>query len=164
MVDPLTALGAVANITQFIEFAVKILTNSRNICASASGRLVEHEDLNIVTDDISNLTEKLLESLAVTAASNNNLTADEQALCDLCKECVKVSQELTQALEKLKSQDKPGKFWSFRQALKSMYRKDEIDNLDKRVKMYKEELSVRIVAGLWFVNAPTIIACSKLVP
>jgi hypothetical protein len=121
MLDPLIALGAVANVTQFVEL-----------------------------EDISVLSRKLQESLTTTAASSS-FTTDEQALCDLCKGCIDVSQELTKALEKLIGQGKLGRFRSFRQALKNVWSKDDIDNLERRVKMYKEELNIRIIVGLRFV-------------
>ena len=160
MLDPLTALGAVANVTQFIDFAIKIFANSRNIYHSVNGNLVEYDDLNTVAGDLSILSSKLQESLAITATSTS-LTADEQALCNLCKGCVDVSQELTKALGKLKSKGKPGRFRSFQQALKSVWSKDDIDNLDKRVRMYKEELNVRIIVGLRFVTHIVLISCSN---
>ncbi|KAF7676178.1 hypothetical protein GT037_005683 [Alternaria burnsii] len=147
MLDPLIALGAVANVTQFVEFAIRILAKSHAIYNSANGSLVEYDDLSKVSGDVSMLSRKLQESLTTTAASSS-LTADDQALCDLCKGCIDVSQELTKALEKLTGQGKPGRFRSFRQALKSVWSKDDIDNLERRVKMYKEELNIRIIVGL----------------
>ncbi|CAN9128966.1 unnamed protein product [Alternaria alternata] len=147
MLDPLIALGAVANVTQFVELAIRIFAKSHAIYNSANGSLVEHDDLGKVSEDISSLSRKLQESLTTTAASSS-LTTDEQALCDLCKGCIDVSQELKKALEKLTGQGKPGRFRSFRQALKSVWSKDDIDNLERRVKMYKEELNIRIIVGL----------------
>ena len=79
MLDPLTALGAVANVAQFIEFAIKIFSSSRNIYHSASGSLMEHDDLSKVTGDISNLSGKLRDSLNI-AAVTVDLTTDEQAM------------------------------------------------------------------------------------
>jgi hypothetical protein len=76
MLDPLTALGAVANVAQFIEFAIKIIANSHSIYNSANGSLVEHDDLGRVSEDISVLSRKLQETLTTTTASGN-LTADE---------------------------------------------------------------------------------------
>ncbi|CAN9432139.1 unnamed protein product [Alternaria alternata] len=147
MLDPLIALGAVANVTQFVELAIKIFAKSHAIYSSANGSLVEYDDLGKVSEDISVLSRKLQESLTTTTASSS-LTTDEQALCDLCKGCIDVSQELTKALEKLTGQGKPGRSRSFRQALKSVWSKDDIDNLERRVKMYREELNIRIVVGL----------------
>ena len=151
MLDPLIALGAVANVTQFVELAIKIFAKSHAIYNSANGSLVEYDDLGKVSEDISVLSRKLQESLTTTAASSS-LTTDEQALCDLCKGCIDVSQELTKALEKLTGQGKSEKFRSFRQALKSVWSKNDIDNLERRVKMYKEELNIRIIVGLRFVS------------
>ncbi|CAN9449980.1 unnamed protein product [Alternaria alternata] len=147
MLDPLTALGVVANVTQFVDLASKIFAKSHAIYNSANGSLVEYDDLGKVSEDISVLSTKLQESLTTTAASSS-LTTDEQALCDLCKGCIDVSQELTKALKKLTSQGKPGRFRSFRQALKSVWSKDDIDNLERRVRMYKEELNICIIVGL----------------
>jgi hypothetical protein len=162
MLEPLIALGAVANVTQFIGLAIKIFAKSRRIYHSADGSLVEYDDLERVTGDVSTLSRKLQESLAMTATSNS-LTVDEEALCNLCKGCVDVSQELATALENLKSQGKPGRFRSFRQALKSIWSKDYIENLERRMKTYREELNLRIVVGLRFVTPLVLMNCSDTV-
>jgi hypothetical protein len=67
---------------------------------------------------------------------------------ELCEGCVAVSEDLTKALDKRRGQGKPGKFLSFRPALKSVWSKDNIDQLEKRVRMYREELNVRIIVSL----------------
>lgn len=152
MLEPLIALGAVANIFQFIDFTIKIFTHSSNIYHSANGTLIEHDDLSTVTADVSTLSTKLLDSLNLTSASTN-LTDDELALRNLCNGCVQVSQELTTALGRLSSQRQLGKFRSFRQALKSVWSKDVLNGLEKRVGMYKDELNLRIVVGLRCVFA-----------
>jgi hypothetical protein len=79
MLEPLIALGAVANVAQFIGLAINIFAKSRTIYHSADGSLVEYDDLEKVTGDVSTLSRKLQESLAMTATSNS-LTADEEAL------------------------------------------------------------------------------------
>jgi archaellum biogenesis ATPase FlaH len=76
MLDLLMALGAVANVAQFIEFAIKICSSSRSIYHSASGSLVEHDDLSKVTSDISELSGKLRDSLSAAAATAS-LRTDE---------------------------------------------------------------------------------------
>ena len=162
MLDPLTVLGVIANVTQFIDFTIKIFTNSRNIHHSTGGSLAEDEDLNIVTRDISVLSRKLRESLTMTDTSAS-LTADEQTICNLCKGCIDVSQELTKALENLKGQGKPGRFRSFRQALKSVWSRDDIDSLVGRVKMYKEELNIRTIVALQFVTRLVLVVRSDTI-
>jgi hypothetical protein len=153
MLDPLTALGAVANVAQFVELAIKIFAYSRNIYNSTSGSLVEYDDLGKVTKDVTVLAGRLQESITSTATSTC-LTEEEQALCDLCRGCVEVSNELTKALDTLKGQCKPGKLRSLQKALKCVWSKDDIDRLEKRVGSYKAELNVRIMVGLRFVAYP----------
>lgn len=151
MLDPLTALGIAANVVQFIDFTLRIIAKSNDIHQSASGSLVEHDDLSKVTLDLSALSKKLQDALTMTATTAN-LTPDEQALHHLSTGCFEASQELMQALQKLQSSGKLGRFRSFRQALKTVWSKDEIKQLERRVGMYKEELTFRIVVGLRFVS------------
>lgn len=153
MLDPLAALGAVANIAQFIEFAIKISSKSRDIYHSASGNPIELEDLRDVNDDLSKISRKLRNSFT-SATTSTCLTEDEQALHELCKGCIDVSEELTAALSKIEHHGKRGKFRSFRQALKSVWSKEDIDQLEKRMKLYKEELNFRIIVGLRLVHHP----------
>jgi len=89
MLDPSTVLGVIANVIQFFDFTIKIFTNSRNIYHSTGGSPAEDDDLNIVTRDISVLSRKLRESLAMTDTSTS-LTADEQAICNVCKNSQKL--------------------------------------------------------------------------
>tara|TARA_R110002003_G_scaffold502_9_gene20108 strand:- start:436 stop:912 length:477 start_codon:yes stop_codon:yes gene_type:complete len=151
MLDPLTALGIAANVVQFIDFTIRIIAKSNDIYQSASGSLIEHDDMNKVTLDLSALSTKLRDSVAVTAP-NAGLTLDEQALHDLSKGCLETSQELTKALQRLQNNGKTSRFRSFRQALKTVWSKDDIKELERRVGMYKEELTFRIVVGLRFVT------------
>jgi uncharacterized protein YjaZ len=151
MLDPLTALGIAANVVQFIDFTIRIIAKSNDIYQSASGSLIEHDDLSKVTLDLSTLSTKLRDSVAVTA-TNASLTPDEQALHDLSKGCFETSQELIKALQRLQNNGKTSRFRSFRQALKTVWSKDDIKQVERRVGMYKEELTFRIVVGLRFVT------------
>jgi hypothetical protein len=147
MIDPLTAIGAVASVAQLIDLGIKIVTKSREIHKSASGALVEDEHLTAVTQDLSDLSEKLKVKLG-PAAQRGPITADDQALYDLCQGCINASKKLVEGLEKLKAKGRPNVFRSFRQGLKSVWSKDEIVGLEKRLRLYKEELNTRIIVAL----------------
>ncbi|KAH7084003.1 hypothetical protein FB567DRAFT_530403 [Paraphoma chrysanthemicola] len=147
MLDPLSTLGLVANVVQFIDFTIKIIAKANDIHQSASGSLVEHDDLSKVTEDITTLSTKLQDSLIVTGTSGC-LTNDDQALYDLSKGCFEVSQELIHALHTLQRNGKSSRFRSVRQALKTVWSKDEIKLLERRVGLYKDELNFRIIVRL----------------
>ena len=147
MIDPLTALGAVASITQLIDLGIKTVTKSREIHKSASGSLVENEDLTAVTQDLSDLSKKLKEKLG-PAAQKGPITADDQALYNLCEGCINASKKLAEGLEMLKARGKPNVFRSFRQGLKCVWSKDEIVGMEKRLRLYKDELNTRIIVTL----------------
>ncbi|KAH7067247.1 hypothetical protein BKA63DRAFT_114623 [Paraphoma chrysanthemicola] len=147
MLDPLLALGLVANVVQFIDFTVKLIGKASDIHQSASGSLVEHDDLSKVTEDVTILSTKLQHSLIVTG-TNGSLTNDDQALYDLSKGCFEVSQELTRALRTLQLNGKSSRFRSVQQALKTVWSKDDIKLLERRVGLYKNELNFRIIVRL----------------
>jgi hypothetical protein len=151
MVDPLTTLSAASNVAQFIELVVKVVGKSRDIRNSASGILDEHKHLDDVTKDLTTLTAKLRESLTVPDVPTC-LTADEQALSNLCAGCLEVSSQLAAALSRLKGKGNLGTFRSLRQALKCVWSKNDIDNLEKTVRVYREQLNTRVLVGLRLVS------------
>ncbi|KAF2650978.1 ankyrin [Lophiostoma macrostomum CBS 122681] len=141
MVDPLTTLSAASNVVQFIELVIKIVGKSRAIHKSASGVLDEHKHLEDVTTDLGILTGKLRGSITVSEVPTC-FTEDEQALSDLCAGCLEVSGQLAAALSRLKGKGNVGAFRSLRQAFKCVWNKDDIDNLEKTVRVRNVDVLV----------------------
>lgn len=57
--DPLSAIGLVANVLSFVDFGLKLLGKAREIARSAEGAPTNHLDLELVTKDLQSLTGKL---------------------------------------------------------------------------------------------------------
>ncbi|KAF8242595.1 hypothetical protein K440DRAFT_638874 [Wilcoxina mikolae CBS 423.85] len=133
VLDPLSTVGLVSNIVQFVDFASKILSKSRQLCLSADGVLSENVDTESVTQHLLDLPTGLQGG------------AGDPALEKLCLSCNEVAEELLCVLGKLKVEGKNGTWKSLRKALKSMRSKEEIEEIEKRLAAFREELSLHIV-------------------
>jgi hypothetical protein len=140
--DPLTALDVVGNVIQVIDFSAKVISRSAEIYDS--GGLVGNSELKRVTVDLLSFSQNLEKSLG-TAPNASPSDAAEQALG---KDCQRVASELLFALEKIKSKNKPGKWDSFRQALLTIWKKDQIEELEKRLDRIRQQLLLRLVSSL----------------
>jgi hypothetical protein len=151
MPDPLTAIGLVGNIVQFIDFGCKIVSKTTETYKSADGVLKENADLEIVTNDLISINTILTTSSAATSA--------DPALENLCLGCVEVSTELLAALAKVKAGKDPTKWRSVRKALRSVWSKDKISSLEARLGGFRDEVNLRIVVSLRCVDV-----CSTRLP
>jgi hypothetical protein len=136
--DPLTAVGLVGTIVQLVQFGSDLLSSAVQIYQD--GALKEHNDTETATNCLLELSHKL-EDAAGTAGLDTSLEK-------LCKACHEVGNELLAALSKLQLHGKKGKWKSMRAALQSVWSKDKIENLEKRLTSFREELNLRIIAEL----------------
>jgi hypothetical protein len=143
MLDPLTAIGLVGNIVQFVDFGCKIVSKTTETYRSADGLLKENADLELVTNDLISINTILTTSSAVATA--------DPALDKLCTGCIEVSTELLAALAKVKAGKDPTKWRSVRKALRSVWSKDKISDLEARLGGFRDEVNLRIVVSLRYV-------------
>jgi len=87
---------------------------------------------------------ELSTALQASAGSSQGDPALEK-LCDCCND---VAKELLEALGKLKVDGKKGKWSSVRKALRSVWSKEEIDGIQKRLESFRDEMNLHIVVDL----------------
>jgi hypothetical protein len=120
--DPLTAIGLVGNIVQFVEFGLKLISKSASLYRSSEGTLLENSAIEAATAHLLILNEKLQD--------NTNTTGDA-TLERLCEKCRLIGEELQKTLKKVVV-DKKGHVWtSVRKAIRSLWSKEQIEDLDK---------------------------------
>ena len=93
LLDPLSALSLAGTVVQFVDFTIKVMTKGREIYNSTSGSLAVNEELEIVTNDLLRLTERLKESTH-PETQIKTLSMDEQALEAIAVNCTSIGQEL----------------------------------------------------------------------
>lgn len=100
--DPISAIGLAANIAQFVDFGIKVVSKGNQIYRSGDGRLREHQDLAIVTNDLLLLQTKLSESLRPQGVSGC-LNEDNQALETLANASNELANQLLGRLNRAKA-------------------------------------------------------------
>ena len=145
--DPFSALGLASNVVQFIDFGSKLISESHTIYKSASGSSTGSIELELIYSDLNELTKGLQ---SATQSNRQLLSADEAALRQLADSCSTVATELLNVVNTLKvdKNSKHRKWQSFRQAIKSVWKQADIDNLQKRLADFRAQLTLRLVAIL----------------
>jgi hypothetical protein len=151
--DPLSALSVAASLIQFLDFAVKIVSKGHRIFHSPCGILPENDELETAADRLRALVQVLRRSVALS----------EQTLGGLCDESTNIAEELIAELERFKvpngCKNRPWK--SLRQALKSVWSKDKLIKLEKRLRAVDEQLKAEILILLRYMTFFSKIFCAS---
>lgn len=147
MLDPLTALSLAGNIIQFVDFSTKLVVKGREQYKSADGASVGDAELEAIAKDLQGVNHRLTSSLQIAHA--RTLTASDEALHKLSEQCSSVAEELIHILDKLKVHGTSNRRWkSFRKALKSLMKKEEVDAIAKRLQHFRDELNIHILVSM----------------
>ena len=137
--ETLAIIGLVGNIVQFVDFSSKVISKSTELYRSSEGALAEHIDIETAINHLALLNSKLKDAATITG---------DGALESLCISCGTTADNLLAALDKVKVKDKQHKWKSIRKALRSVWSKEEIKDLERRLAMFREELSFHVVVDL----------------
>jgi hypothetical protein len=137
--EALAIIGLVGNIVQFVDFSGKLISKSTELYRSSEGALAENIDIEMATNHLVLLNSKLKDAAAATGDS---------ALENLCKSCNTAAEKLLDALDKVKVNREQQKWKSMRKALRSVWSKEEIGELERRLSKFREELNSHIVVDL----------------
>jgi hypothetical protein len=150
--DPLSALSGAANIVQFVAYGFDIVSKGNQLYKSADGALAENIELETASLWLQWPSETVQGTLkqAHQGIPKGLSAQSDQALEKVCEECIAVSKELVEKLEKLKIPGRhPLKKWkSFRQALKSVWSKEKIEEVAQRLANLRMELDTHVVISL----------------
>jgi hypothetical protein len=148
MLDPLTALSLAGNIVQFVDFGTKLLAKGHELYKSTDGVSVGHTELGIIAKDLQEINGHLKKP-APQVIQSRTATESEVALRKLSEQCSGVAGELIDALEKLKVQGTSNRRWkSFRQALKGLMKREELDAITTRLQRFRDELNLHILVSM----------------
>lgn len=146
MLDPITALGIAGNVVQFIDFGLKATSKAREIHSDGKGMTAENADLEVVSKDLVALSAQLYASVG---------SSDEtEALEELCGRCAKTAGELLSALQKFTVTGKKTKWKSTRKALKSLWGRERVEEMKKRLLDFREELKLHFLVRMKYIVLP----------
>lgn len=139
VLEALAAIGLAGNVVQFVHFVGSLVAKSRQIRRSALGLADETCDLEVIA-------KHLHEYLRAFGSDSSGLGA----VSSLATRCEDVATELLTAISELKQNQKRSKvgekFGSFRKALKSVWKKEELLGLQSRLESLRDELMLQLVS------------------
>jgi hypothetical protein len=146
MMDPLSALGVASNIIQLITFTNDLVSKGREIYKAVDGELVENLELETIAKSLQDLSSCVSTSLKST--KKRTFSETDYRLKELCDGCNEVSRQLIAVISELKAEGRHKKWNSFRQALNSVWKKEAIDALLKRLERYRGQLDTTLLVSL----------------
>lgn len=135
----IVAVGLVSSVVQLVEFSSSLISKTVEIYRSSDEILDENNAIKLAADHL-----VLLKDEVEGAASS----AGDIALQNLCKAVTGAASELHAALQKLKVQGSKGKWKSMRKALRSVWSKEEVQGLERRLASFREELNLHILVKI----------------
>jgi hypothetical protein len=144
MLDPLTALGLAGNIVQFVDFSSKLISEGIELYNSMDGALTRNVELNSIVEDLSLVAA----DLGSDGTSSYRYSKDERALAMLADQCKILADNLLEVLQDLTVRSPHKKWKSVRQALRTVWKDKEIQDIQNRLQGFRNQLTLRLVALL----------------
>jgi predicted component of type VI protein secretion system len=148
--EAFAAFSLAAGVVQFISFTAKLISEAKEIHDSLTGTTKKNEDLEETCTQLRELSDAL--SLKTIAGAdkkqiNNKRIRAEEQLEDLARKCKVVSEDLHGRLlsARLRS-SAAGRVASFRQVIHNVLSKPLIQQLEKRLQSYRDDLMLHLVA------------------
>ena len=142
MAEPLAVFGIAANVIQFLEFGGTLFSASQQIYRH--GTIKDHIDIKLIAKDLHGIATGLRDPVH-QVSGNQALSDDETSLYELATQCQSICDELCEVLEKLKVQAKNTKLGSFKAAMKIIWKKEQVQSLQKRMDGIRQELIIHIL-------------------
>lgn len=151
--EALAALGLAGNTVQFLDFATKLCSTSVEIYRGVDGSSASNTQAEGLLKGFIETIDEVASDLgqyrtALSAASKQAAGKGELQIASIIVDCQTIADDLLRRFEKLKSDGKPGKWKSFVTGVKCLWKKHELEELQKRLRANREELEWRILLSL----------------
>ncbi len=146
--EALAAVSLAGNIVQFIDFVGEVCSKSGQIYHSASCASEEAGDQEFLTRDLKELNSRL----------HCPPQSPDPVLERLCSQCNGVADELLVILESFRATKSRTRSQSLRKSLKSVWGKEKVLKLERRLQTFRQELSFHILVDLRYSLATSVIS------
>lgn len=137
--EALAAIGLIASIVQFVDFAGKIANGTRQIYQSGTVATDENADLELCASELDELCSRIHDQAQSSAKS-----ADQSSLCLLATQCQSISTELSVLLRRTRAKNPTSKWGCFVSALRTQLTKSERECLARRLEYCRSQLNVQL--------------------
>jgi len=152
--DPISIIGTAAAVLDLVTFGYKLITCTAELQSSTVGALEENTDREVVTCHI----QSILGSLKKPDGKDG-----ENELEELRKRSVKVASEISVSLNKIKIVPGASKRAALAAAIRTLWNKKDIAELDSRLRGLSHELNLHLTANSRYATHTSIRLCANLV-
>lgn len=146
--DPLSALSVAGVTVQFVDFSSKLFSRIWEIYHSAKADEGNFRDLQVVTERLLSVNHHL-ESILSPDKLHRHLTSAEQGIALLCKDCGRMAEKSLKVLQELTpdwTSDQKKSVWdNIRKAFHAVWKKREIEELQRRLDQFRQQLMMEIL-------------------
>jgi hypothetical protein len=145
--DPITAFSVACGVIQVVDFGLQAAKKGREIYRD--GSLSQNQHIEYATRNLNQASTSLEQSLK-TLGTTKQHSKDDVELRNLAVDCQEASKDLLSELEGLKlDPKKPSKRQAVKKGIKSIWKKDRIEELQRKLEGYQKALDTRILIRLW---------------
>jgi|SRR5271156_2327005 len=144
VLDPLTALSVAGNVVQFVDFGIKLISKGKEIYKSTDGILADHAEQAAISSKLAELSKRLSDSMSASA-TRKKMSPAEVALQEVTIECTEVADDFSKAINELKVTGNHRGWKSFRQALKSVWKKEGIEERLTKLGRLRQQVVIHLL-------------------
>lgn len=138
LMEALTALSLAANVIQFVQFSCGLISLSSSIRNSTEGSAADLVDLEVIAKDVARHHSRLRNSAHV----NRDLETLAERSSDIAKDLLDVIERVRVKRSKIT------RWGSFRQALETVWKKDQISGLQSRLESLRDEIQYHLIVDM----------------
>jgi HAMP domain-containing protein len=149
IMEPLSAFALAVNVIQVIDFSAKLLREAHELHESSTGHTAEHVELHQISQSLAHMCDSLSTAQPQSGVISHGVFEKASAkaiahnVSKIAASAKAVAQELMALIDRLQlKHGTKGRWRSFRQALATLWKKDEIERLQKRLKELRDQLQV----------------------
>jgi hypothetical protein len=142
--EAVVAFGLAANILQFVEFTGQLISSAQEL--SRQGAKTKYLELESVAKELRRLADGIGPLPAKSDMKSGQPEAPD-ALQRLASRCIEITNELLAVLDSLKLHKGSTKWKSFRQALNSVWKTNQIKDLEDRMERISQALHKEIMTS-----------------
>ncbi|KAI6762408.1 hypothetical protein HG530_008388 [Fusarium avenaceum] len=148
--DPITAFQVAGTVVAFVEFSYNLISETRSIYRSPDGNPTTVIRLSTIIKDLSDINGRVEHVLGISTSQAT--TASDETLVRLCRESRDIATEIRTGLTSLQAKG-TSKLdhakTSVIVALKAMWSKDKLANLEQRLQQIRSEMMMAMLVALW---------------
>ena len=145
--EVLAAFSLSGTILEFARFGMKLLSDGRELYKSSQGARSANEQLELATSDLRALLVKLRSRHRPPVIAQDE--KDGETFQRILHRAEETAKELVERLERLKVKRPKSRKWeSVRKAVQSVWTKDEVEALTKKLERFKDAVETHVLGSI----------------